>query len=358
MNITTVRCYKQYLPLKRPYIIARSTISAVEIVFLEVYLANGVVGIGSSSTDVDVVGESADDTLANVENGADKLLVGKDIRMFLGVIDEARRTFPMQPGTQAAIDLALHDAFCKWIGIPVVDFYGRQHLRLPTSVTIGIKGVSETLEEAQEYRERGFRVLKVKTGLDVSEDVERIVKLRERFGDHFAIRVDANTGYDLETLVSFMDATRELNLELVEQPLPVGNEDAIRALPQSIRMHLVADESLKNASSAVALCHGIPYGIFNIKLMKCGGILGAMEIATVARQAGISLFWGCNDESIASITAALHAAFACRNTRYIDLDGSLDLAGDFVGGGFILKDGYMSLPEAAGLGIQKTNDGK
>lgn len=358
MKITSLSYYKRYLPLKRPYTIARSTISSVEIVFLEVYLANGIMGIGSASTDVDVVGESPDDTIANLEKAAEQLLVGKDIRMFLGVIDEVRQVFPMQPGTQAAIDLALHDAFCKWIGIPVVDFYGRQHLRLPTSVTIGIKGIAETLEEAQEYRERGFRVLKVKTGLDVAEDVERMVKLRERFGDHFAIRVDANTGYDLGSLVSFMDATWELDIELVEQPLPPGNEAAIRTLPESIRKRLAADESLKNASSAVALCHDVPYGIFNIKLMKCGGIAGAMEIATVAKQAEISLFWGCNDESIASITGALHAAFACRHTRYIDLDGSLDLAGDFVDGGFILQDGYMSLPEVAGLGIQKTNDGK
>lgn len=352
MNIQSIYAYKRHLPLKRPYTIARNTISSVEIVFLEVVLANGIVGIGSSSTDVDVVGESAGDTLANLVQGLDELLVGRDIRTFLALIADCRRIYPMQPGTQAAIDLALHDAFGKWIGIPVVDFYGRQHVRLPTSVTIGIKGVSETLAEAQEYRERGFRVLKVKTGLDVATDVERIVKLRERFAGHFAIRVDGNTGYGLEELIAFMEATRDLDVELVEQPLPPGNEAALKELPLAIRRKLAADESLKNAMSAVALCEGKPYGIFNIKLMKCGGISGAQEIATVAKQAGIDLFWGCNDESIASITGALHVAFSCRHTRYIDLDGSLDLAEDFVTGGFSLADGYMSLPEKPGLGIQ------
>ena len=85
--------------------------------------------------------------------------------------------------------------------------------------------------------------------------------------------------------------------------------------------------------------------------MKCGGIVGAMEIATVAKQAHIDLFWGCNDESIISITAALHAAFACGHTKYIDLDGSLDLAEDVVKSGFILKSGFMSLPNKAGLGL-------
>jgi len=53
-----------------------------------------------------------------------------------------------------------------------------------------------------------------------------------------------------------------------------------------------------------------------------------------------------------SITAALHTAFACANTRYIDLDGSLDLARDVVRGGFILKDGMMSCSDKPGLGVE------
>ncbi|SFC59227.1 L-alanine-DL-glutamate epimerase [Parapedobacter composti] len=352
MKIQSAHAYKKFLRLKRPYTIARSTISNVEMVFLEVVLENGMVGIGSSSTDVEVVGESADDTLANLNQGLDDLLVGRDIRMFLGLIDEVRQIFPAQPGTQAAVDLALHDAFGKWAAIPVVDFYGRHHVQLPTSVTIGIKGVTETLAEAQEYKTLGFRVLKVKTGLDVAEDAERIVKLRERFGDYFAIRVDANTGYSIPELLTFMEQVRGLDVELVEQPLPPGNEAAIRALPGDIRRMLAADESLKNARSAIELCQGEPYGIFNIKLMKCGGICGAMEIAAIARQCDIRLFWGCNDESRASITGALHAAFACPHTRYIDLDGSLDLAEDFVAGGFILQEGIMRLPDTPGLGLR------
>jgi L-alanine-DL-glutamate epimerase-like enolase superfamily enzyme len=93
------------------------------------------------------------------------------------------------------------------------------------------------------------------------------------------------------------------------------------------------------------------YGIFNIKLMKCGGIYGAMEIATIAKHSGTSLFWGCNDESMVSITAALHAAFACTHTRYIDLDGSLDLAEDVVASGFVLSNGYMYPNNSPGLGL-------
>ena len=80
--------------------------------------------------------------------------------------------------------------------------------------------------------------------------------------------------------------------------------------------------------------------------------MGAMEIATIAKNANINLFWGCNDESCISITAALHAAFANKNTKYIDLDGSFDLGEDFVKGGFYVKEGKMGIyKDRFGLGF-------
>jgi L-alanine-DL-glutamate epimerase-like enolase superfamily enzyme len=94
-----------------------------------------------------------------------------------------------------------------------------------------------------------------------------------------------------------------------------------------------------------------PFGIYNIKLMKCGGLVGALGIANIAYNAAIDLFWGCNDESIISITAALHVAYACPNTKYIDLDGSFDLAEDLVKGGFEIVDGAMQINHAPGFGF-------
>ncbi len=168
------------------------------------------------------------------------------------------------------------------------------------------------------------------------------------------IRIDANQGYDMASLRRFLAATERLNLELIEQPLPVGEENNLLELEPGIRKILAADESLQSADSARALAQvPQPFGIFNIKLMKCGGIAGAMEIAGIAGNASIDLFWGCNDESIVSITAALHAAFACPHTRYLDLDGSFDLAEDMVSGGFILENGCLSLAGGIGLGVYR-----
>lgn len=352
MKIKSVKVYRKNLALQKPYTIAREIITDVENIFFEVTLENGIVGIGAANPAPEVVGETPDQTFENLQSSFVESFAGKDIRHFLTHIHNSREHFSNLPGTQAAIDIALHDAFGQFIGIPVVDFYGRYHKKMLTSVTIGIKDVKGTIEEADDYKARGFRVLKVKTGLEAELDSERIIKLKEKFGDYFTIRVDANTGYDLKQLQSFLDKTKNCSVELIEQPMPPNDDEKFLHLPAEIRKQLAADESLKNVNSALELVKKEYYGIYNIKLMKCGGIVGAFEIANIAKPAGIDLFWGCNDESIVSITAALHAAFACPHTKYIDLDGSIDLAEDVVIGGFTIKEGWMYPDDKAGLGLE------
>ena len=351
MKIKAVRSYLRRMALTKPYTIAYNTFSDVRLAFLEIELENGMIGYGSGSPAEDVVGETTEQTYANLQTEFVQQFIGRDIRHFQQIIFESTIHFPHLPGTLAAIDIALHDAFGKFIGCSIAEFYGVKISALPTSMTIGIKSVQETLEDAAEYRDLGFTVLKIKTGLNLEEDIERVTKLRERFGNHFTIRVDANQGYDIGDLKKFIEATRGQGLELIEQPLPVGDENELMQLNLSDRKLLAADESLKDPQAALKLSTDKPFGIYNIKLMKCGGVIGAREIANIALHSGIDLFWGCNDESIISITAALHVAYTSVNTKYIDLDGSFDLAEDLVSGGFELKDGCLHINPMPGFGF-------
>lgn len=352
MKIAALRSYIKKMALTKPYTIAYNTFSDVSLVFLEIELANGMIGYGSASPAEDVVGETPEQSFINLSSDFFQAFVGSDIRQFRQLIYETKQKFPHLPGTLAAFDIALHDAFGKYLGIAVVDLYGMKQKSLPTSVTIGIKDVQETLEDAAEYFKLGFKVLKVKTGLSVEEDIERIARLSENYLRQMKIRVDANQGYSLNDLQRFLQATSKFEVELIEQPLPVGKEKELLQLPHNTRQALAADESLKDPEAALKLAVGDrSFGIYNIKLMKCGGILEALDIANIAYHGKIDLFWGCNDESRISITAALHVAYSCAHTRYIDLDGSFDLAEDLLKGGFELKDGHLEISHQPGLGL-------
>jgi L-alanine-DL-glutamate epimerase-like enolase superfamily enzyme len=354
MKIKAVRSWHTDLGNLRPYTIAFKTVDEVKNAFVEITLDNGLTGIGAGSPSEYVTGEHLDQTLAALAPENLEWLSGKDIREINLLLSELPVRFPKNPAARAAIDIALHDAFTKFLGIPLVKYLGRKIDSMPTSITIGIKSVEDTLKEADEYYQRGFRVLKVKLGINIEEDIERIVKLREKYGNEFTIRIDANQGYTSEQAVDFFNRTKGFNIELIEQPLPAKAVAELKALPAEVRKVIAADESLLSPANALELVKPpVGAGIFNIKLMKCGGISQALRIADIAALENIELFWGCNDESIVSITAALHAAFACAHTKYIDLDGSLDLARDEVKGGFILKDGVMYCSDEPGLGVSR-----
>ena len=354
MKIKNIQVWNADLGNTKPYTIAFKTVDEVRNAFVEITLDNGVTGIGSGNPSEYVVGENLSQTLEALQEKNLDFLVGRDIRDFYQLTFEVQQKFPKNPAARAALDIALHDVFTKFLGVPLVKFLGQKIKTMPTSNTIGIKSVEETLKEAAEYIKSGFKVLKVKLGKDISEDIERLVKLREKFGNSVVIRIDANQGYSVDQTIEFYKKTTHLNIELIEQPLPAKAVKEMKALPDEIKLKIAADESLISPKDALELVKPPrASAIFNIKLMKCGGVSQGLKIADIAFQEGVDLFWGCNDESIVSITAALHAAFSCTNTKYIDLDGSLDLGRDEVRGGFILKDGYMYCADKPGLGLER-----
>jgi len=351
MKIVHASWWQRTLALTRPYTIAYRSISEVELFFVRLADADGKVGLGSASPAQAVTGETPAACGQALAQGV-ALLEQADIRHLGRLTRLLSRELAAAPAAQAALDMALHDLFARRLGVPLTDFLGRCHDDLPTSITIGIKPAAETLAEAGEYLRRGFTHLKVKLGHDFEEDQDRLIRLRQKVGRSIRIRVDANQGYSLAQTKRFGATLRDLDIEFVEQPLPQAAVAEMRTLPDDLRALVAADESLLSPADAMALAaKPAACGIFNIKLMKCGGITPALEIGVVAAAAGLDLMWGCMDESVISISAALHAACACPATRYLDLDGSLDLAEDAARGGFILRDGRLHITDAPGLGV-------
>lgn len=353
MKIHSAKFWKEDLQLTRPYTIAYKTVSAVDNVFVLLEAENGLFGIGAGSPAPFVTGEAMEDSLEALGQHLEGLTLGKDLRQYQAILRESIAKMPACPAARAALDIALHDLFAKYLGIPLVDFFGRVHSGIPTSVTIGINDLESTLAQADEYVENGFKVIKLKTGDTVEKDIEIFRKLRERVGAAIKIRVDANQGYQQADLLRFLEGTREDQVEFVEQPLPKGDYAQLRELPWDARALCAADEDLQIPRDALNLAaEPLAYGIYNIKLMKCGGVDAGKKIADIANDRQIELMWGCMDESIVSITAALHIALASPATRYLDLDGSLDLARDLVSGGFQLRDGCLWPLDKPGLGVE------
>lgn len=353
MKLEGIESWRARIPLSRPYEIAYERVDSIELFFVRVRCA-GQIGLGCASPLPEVTGESFAACGAALEPGALAELGDANLDDFPALLARIENSHRDTPAARAALDMALHDLRSRLADRPLVEMLGRVHSELATSITIGLKdSVAEVLAEAEEYVGRGFRLIKLKTGRELTQDIERMRRLRERFGASIRLRIDANVGCKPSELAALFSVADELDVELVEQPLVRSEDAALATLSRHGRGKLALDESMLDERDAIRLSVPAPIcGIFNVKLMKCGGIAPAMNIGRIAERAGIDLMWGCSDESCIGIAAALHAAFACRATRFLDLDGHLDLARDPARGGFTIQDGVMRLTGKPGLGVE------
>jgi len=215
---------------------------------------------------------------------------------------------------------------------------------------LGIMGVEESVRSARALAKRGFKALKIKGGADIDEDIARVLRIREEVGPRIELRFDANQGYSAEGTFRFVKAVRPAKLSLIEQPTPKEDLEQLDRATRMTPLPVMADESLVSLKDAYRLVRNGIADMVNIKLMKCGGIIEALNVNAVAKSAGYEAMVGCMDESALGISAGLAVALCRPNVRYADLDGHLDLIGDPFEGSVILRDGTLYPVDRPGLG--------
>jgi len=339
------------MKLNEPYTIAYETISSCSNVFLVAETDKGIRGFGCAAPDVVVTGETADSVVEIYNFHIEPALKGADPFRFARILEELRVSLVHNTSGLAMADMLLYDLVSKSAGVPLYKYLGGYRTSIPTSITISIMPVGDTLRKAAEYRKQGFFIFKLKGGLDVEADVEKIMKLRELLGEQVEIRFDANQGYSLENAIQFVEQTRPAGVELIEQPTPRNMHELLGQVVKSVHIPVMADESLMNVSDAMSLTRNELTDLINIKLMKVGGINEAIRINSIARAAGVEAMVGCMDESALAIAAGLHFALARPNITYADLDGHFDLTGDPSAGAVILEEGILRTTEQPGLGF-------
>ncbi len=351
MKIIHLESWPVSMKLSEPYTIAYETIQEATNVFLRIETDKGIAGYGCAAPDLQITKETPESVIQGLKDIVPPLVKGSDPLRASMLLERLNIALQSQPSTLAAVDMALHDILGKACGLPLWKVLGGFRDRIKTSVTIGILPESETVFRALERVAQGFRCLKIKGGIDVDSDIAKILKVREAVGKEIELRFDANQGFSVEQALKFFESTRKANLELIEQPTPVGQPDLLGRVTSSVQIPVMADESLMTLRDAFRLARRDLVDMVNVKLMKVGGISVAIQINAVARSAGLEVMVGCMDETALSIAAALHFALARPNVAYADLDGHLDLIDDPTQGAVILRNGILYPTNLPGLGF-------
>lgn len=351
MKITSIECRPVTMKLAVPYTIAYETIEAATNIFIRIEAGKGLVGYGCAAPDLEVTGETPESVMQCCREVITPAFVGSDPLRTVMLLERLKPALKENPSAIAMADMALHDILGKVANLPLFKILGGYRDRMKTSITIGIMPLEETVSKAVDFVGKGFRVLKIKGGLDVELDIERMMKVRESVGKNIGLRFDANQGYTIKQSLHFVEATRKARIEALEQPTPRAQIEMLGAIASRVPIPVMADESLMDLRDAFRLARKFLADMVNIKLMKVGGINQALQINSVAHSANLEAMVGCMDEAALSIAAGLHFALARPNVIYADLDGHLDLIGDPSAGAVILKKGILYPSPLPGLGF-------
>lgn len=351
MKIKRVEVWKQTMQLSESYTIAYGTYTEASCIFIRIETDNNLSGFGCASPDYHVTGETSDSVADILKNVVMPFLFKKDPLRYIHITENIKKMMPESRAARAAVDMALYDILGKYSELPVWKLLGGYRTKIATSRTIGIMPLAETLEIAARYLREGVRILKLKGGLSMNEDLEKLHKMRERFGKTVKIRFDANQGYSVEDAIRFThEQNASIHLELLEQPTPANETKLLGKITSRSSIPVMADESILGLTDAFHLVRHDLIDMINIKLMKTGGITDALHINSIGRAAGVEVMVGCMDESALGIAAGLHFALSRPNIQYADLDGHFGLIDDPAAGILVFKNGYLYPADKSGFG--------
>ena len=348
------------IPLFEPFGISGGAQAAANNVLVTLTLADGTRGYGEAAPLPPYNGETQAQALAALRAAAE-WLTGREASVgnWRALAGEFRAHGGAGCGSaQCAFEMALLDALTQQRHEPLWKFFGGAGTTLETDMTVTTGSAEEAAEAARDIRARGIRMIKVKVGgkLGPAHDLARIAAIHAVAPDSPLI-LDGNAGLSRAAATELVRGLKAHGITpaLLEQWLAKDDLAGARALIAESGWLVAADESVTTAADARRIVAERAAQVINIKLMKAG-LAEALEISSVARDAGLRLMIGGNVESILAMTVSACFAAGQGGFDFADLDTPLFLASNPFDGGYALDGGKISVAHiAAGHGVVPKN---
>ena len=363
MRITQLEAIPVRVPLKAGMVTktAHGDHHTSDYVIVKLHTTEGLVGLGEATVSALWSGETSKSCVAALRDLIGPALVGTDPIQITALRKSMDFLIKLNPFTKAAVEMALWDIAGKALGVPVYQLLGgKVRDVIPTKMMIGAFDLPRVRSLAEQFLSWGVRCLKVKVGLDLAGDIARVQTVRELAGPDVPITIDANCGWNVATARVALDRLRRFDLLVAEQPIGPGDTDAMASLRSMSGIPIMADESVFSLADAWNVLRAHAADVISIYPGKNGGIAAAIEIAHVARSAGIPCHVGSNLELGVGSAAMLHLACAVPNidseTYPADILGPHYHESDLLTEPLALDFEGARVPDRPGLGVTIDED--
>jgi muconate cycloisomerase len=345
------------VPLRRPHRFARVAMTAQPVLLAFVHTRDGVVGVGEG-----VVpggpwwgGESVESMKVTLDTYVAPLLPGRSVADLAGLWSDISDRVGANLYAKCAVEVALHDAWARSLGVPVhVLLGGLARTSVDVTWALGAEPEEVVVEEALTKLRAGHRTFKLKMGaLPPDEDTRRVCAIAEKLTGTAGVRVDLNARWDFLTARTYLPRLAAAGVELVEQPVPGEQVEALAELNSLLPIPVMADESLRTPVDALRLVSLRAADIWSIKTTKLGGLRRSRDIVGIAAAAGIPCHGGTSIETGIGTAASLQLACAAPGVTWgSELFGPLLFTEEILRTPLSYFDGALQLPDGPGLGVE------
>jgi glucarate dehydratase len=349
-RIALVEAWPVNVPLDDPYLFAIGTYRGLSHTIVRITTDDGLTGLGEAFSWRD----------AAIVHELGPTLVGKScdqLRASLDVDGQAQNAYAQFNGVTterawAAIEIALWDIAGKAAGKSIAELLGgRQRSDVPVTEYFAYRINRErTAEEiamfcAQMISEHGSTHFEGKVAtLPPDEELRMLRLVREAIGPDRELRLDANLGWRPETAIGLLPALHDLDITGIEEPCGKWDEAAL------VRAHTNIPFSAHEPDFETAARLGVPNTLV-LSVLSCGGIARTIRTIQKCQDAGLG-FWFYSGELGIATAACLQVAaanlFVGRSQSLLRMQAD-DVV---VGGGQIPTNGFVSVPDGPGLGVE------
>lgn len=255
----------------------------------------------------------------------------------------------------ACLDVALWDAIGQALGAPLWKLWGGYRNTVPV-ITIGgyYAADSDITGEVSGLVEAQFAGMKFKVGgLTPEEDAVRVRQARAAAGDDFALAVDANQGWTPSQAIRFARLVEDVNLLWFEEPCEWQNDRrAMRDVRLGGGVPVCAGQSEFSAAGCRDLMETGSIDFCNFDSSWSGGPTEWRRVAGMATVYDVRM--AHHEEA----HVAAHLLASIPHGTYLEyFHPQRDpIWHNLIANRPALKDGYITLPDAPGLGWELDQD--